>query len=438
MKKEAYQILVLYHARGTYPLRHSVHSHLYCWKEHLKSQVIYSNVAFNIHLKLLHSHRFDAIIFDTSYMAMRWRDRQKFLNEKFIHKIEKSKAIKIIIPQDEFAYGDLISEFCNKAKIDLILSCANTVDQSRIYKNIVSNQLTIKRVLAGYLNNSTVKKVKKLYKPETQKKYDVSYRASSPPYWLGEHALLKMKIAEVFKAKCTTLKYCQDISTKEVDVISGNKWFNFLANTRAVIGVEGGASVLDLDGSIKTKVEKFMIANPLANFEECRRSCFKNEENTLSLFCISPRHLEAAMMKTCQILVEGEYNGILSPDVDYIPIKKDFSNIEEALIKINDKDYVNKLTENAYANVVLSGSYNYEKFVREIEGYIINLIKKKDNSQKNIFSHSIISRTVFKIKDLLNWQIIRIESYYLKKPSLFKPFKIILKPLYLLFVKNNR
>ena len=173
MKKEAYQILVLYHARLTYPLRHSVHSHLYCWKEHLKSQVIYSNVAFNIHLKLLHSHRFDAIIFDTSYMAMRWRDRQKFLNEKFIHKIEKSKAIKIIIPQDEFAYGDLISEFCNKAKIDLILSCANTVDQSRIYKNIVSNQLTIKRVLAGYLNNSTVKKVKKLYKPETQKKYAI-------------------------------------------------------------------------------------------------------------------------------------------------------------------------------------------------------------------------------------------------------------------------
>ena len=39
---------------------------------------------------------------------------------------------------------------------------------------------------------------------------------------------------------------------------------------------------------------------------------------------MSPRVFEAAAVRSCQILFEGRYSGILEPMVHYIPLKKDF------------------------------------------------------------------------------------------------------------------
>ena len=46
---------------------------------------------------------------------------------------------------------------------------------------------------------------------------------------------------------------------------------------------------------------------------------------------ISPRHFEAAAVRVCQILFEGRYSEAMEPMVHYIPLKKDFSNLDEVL-----------------------------------------------------------------------------------------------------------
>jgi len=92
------------------------------------------------------------------------------------------------------------------------------------------------------------------------------------------------------------------------------------------------------------------------------------------------------MTKTCQILVEGEYNGILKPYRHYIPIKKDFSDIDEALIMLKDKKYCQNMIDTAYEEIVQSGNYTYRKFVKQV----IDHIKKNTvNKEKTTISSAM-------------------------------------------------
>jgi hypothetical protein len=65
--------------------------------------------------------------------------------------------------------------------------------------------------------------------------------------------------------------------------------------------------------------------------------------------------------KTCQILVEGEYNDIIQPDVHYIPLRKDFSNLEEVLNKMEDCDFVTQLIDDSYD--LVNNSHTHRKRV---------------------------------------------------------------------------
>ncbi|WP_155801858.1 CgeB family protein [Magnetospirillum molischianum] len=51
---------------------------------------------------------------------------------------------------------------------------------------------------------------------------------------------------------------------------------------------------------------------------------------------ISSRHFDAIGSGTVQILVEGRYNDILVPNQHYIVLNRDFSNIEDVLVRFND------------------------------------------------------------------------------------------------------
>jgi hypothetical protein len=77
--------------------------------------------------------------------------------------------------------------------------------------------------------------------------------------------------------------------------------------------------------------------------------------DSYTFFAISPRHLEAVITKTAQVLVEGRYSGVLEPDRHYIPVRRDFSNLDEALERLHDLEAVEAMTERAYQDVYLSG-----------------------------------------------------------------------------------
>ncbi len=72
---------------------------------------------------------------------------------------------------------------------------------------------------------------------------------------------------------------------------------------------------------------------------------------------ISSRHFDAIGKKTCQILLEGRYNDILTAGQHYIPIKSDLSNVREALAQFEDPRLCNKIVDNAYDHIIASHTY---------------------------------------------------------------------------------
>jgi hypothetical protein len=128
--------------------------------------------------------------------------------------------------------------------------------------------------------------------------------------------------------------------------------------------VESGTSLIDPDGSIRRRTEAYLAGRPEASFDEVENACFPGLDGRVRLYAISPRHLEACATRTCQILTEGEYNGILQAGVHYLPLKKDFSNIDVVLEQVARDDRRTAIVEKAYADIVISGQYTYRQFVR--------------------------------------------------------------------------
>ena len=111
------------------------------------------------------------------------------------------------------------------------------------------------------------------------------------------------------------------------DTLFGDEWFRALAASRWTLGVEGGASILDRDGGIREATERYVAEHPDASFDEIEAACFPGRDGELALFAISPRHLEACATRTGQILVEGDYSGVLEPGRHYLPVRPDLSNL---------------------------------------------------------------------------------------------------------------
>ena len=116
------------------------------------------------------------------------------------------------------------------------------------------------------------------------------------------------------------------------------------------------------------RTERYLDAHPDATFEEVEAACFPGEDGKLQLFAISPRHLEACATRTCQVLVEGDYSGVLRAGEHYIPIAKDLSNVEEVLDRLQSGDERERIVENAHRDIVESGRYTYRGLVEQVEG----------------------------------------------------------------------
>jgi hypothetical protein len=157
-----------------------------------------------------------------------------------------------------------------------------------------------------------------------------------------------------------------DISLEARDTLVGDDWFRFLLRSRYTIGVESGAGILDRDGRIRACADAYVADRPGARFEEVEASCFPGLDGNLNLRTISPRHLEACATRTPQILVEGDYSGILEAGRHYIPVPSDFSNVDEIANAVRTGDGHRDIADRAYTHVVASGRYGYDAFVQTV------------------------------------------------------------------------
>jgi len=342
--------------------RNTINEFLYSFKKYSDEECYYLNAAYGIP-RYITKINFDLIVFQNTFFSFRWHYA---MTPKNNHIFKDLKGYKIALPQDECLNTDSISRFFMESEVKTVFTCVPESEWKRVYPREKSGLQHYFTVFAGYIDEIAARKWAKLYRRHGARPIDVGYRARNIPFWLGRHGILKWQLTEKFMNAAINHGLKLDLSNNEKDAFHGDEWYKFLGNCRVVLGCEGGASLLDSDGSIKIRTEEYVLKHPKATFEEVESACFPGLDGSFKFFTLSPRHFEACITRTCQALVEGEYGGILKPGLHYIEIKKDWSNINEVMEQIEDVEFCQRIADRAYTDIVEPSLYTYRHFVRGV------------------------------------------------------------------------
>ena len=187
----------------------------------------------------------------------------------------------------------------------------------------------------------------------------LGYRAADAPLYLGHTE--RLQLAEYFQARTHEWKLTSDISLDPEARLDEAGWAAFLNQCQGQLGSEAGYDYFELTDATRLAVNAHMSEHPDSNFDDIFERFFRHYPQPVSARMISGRQVEAAATRTVQILFDGEYSGYLHPDEDYIPLRKDFSNADEAIAKFRDAGFCDRLT--AHADDVVRSELTYEHLI---------------------------------------------------------------------------
>lgn len=257
--------------------------------------------------------------------------------------VKKLSACKIALPQDDYDCSAVLDEWMLDWRIDCIYTvCPDNWDV------LYPLSLSCKEIRLGYTGYISDKWIDAWKEPRrhSSRPIDVSYRASKLAANFGRIGQLKWEIAHRFKAAlgdCPQLTL--DISIDPKDMVPGERWHEFLENSRFCLATPSGSSLLDPYGKIRNCVARYSNLKSNATFHQLESKCFKDEDCRYSFVAISPRNIEAALAETVQIATPGFYSGLMSPCEEYIPLNEDCGNIDDVLAMMNDTSLVAKIAK---------------------------------------------------------------------------------------------
>ncbi len=365
----ASHILILYYHSGSLrSVRAAIRHHLLALESvQPQERLIYFNAIHGAPAWLRHL-QFRTIVLHTTFLCMRW-SRSFSRWKRGLDWIGKLDCTKIALPQDEYDHSNVLDEWLDDWAVSVIFTNFGPEYRQQLYPRM-RRKAEFYECYTGYIDEAAAHSYAFKLKPPAARPNIIVYRATHLPYWFGSHGQLKHRIAAVVEERARALGLTCDISTRPQDLILGDRWLDFLASSRAVIGCESGSSVLDRRGELQAQVRALLKGNPSLTFEQVGAYMPAGWDDYRFL-AISPRHFEAVITKTCQILVEGHYNSVLEPDRHYIPLKRDFSNLDEVLAKVQDDGLVTKMVECAYNEIYLSGQYTYRRLAAELVAAIV-------------------------------------------------------------------
>jgi hypothetical protein len=359
--------------------------------EHVDSFQKYSNFSWDYIDNRDFSNK-DLSISSYQILVVHYSVRLPFLQlgQEDITKLNKFKGVKALFIQDEYDYTNQAKETIKRAGFQLVFT---VVPQNSIELIYPSNEFPgVKFInnLTGYVPDSSYfNYIKPL--PPSARGVVVAYRARTLPVRYGKLGQEKVKIGQIVKVFCDENYICNDISWKEEDRIYGDAWYSFLTSCKSMLGSESGSNVFDWNGDLQQLTDKYVSENPNATQTDIYKSVISSFEIDGVMNQISPRVFEMIAAKTVMILFNGDYSNVLIPNEHYIPLNKDFSNINEVFEKLQDGSFLDLMVTKAYEDIILSGKYSYKNFVAMVDEALsgcidfnkIKLVQGQDDLSSN-------------------------------------------------------
>lgn len=306
-------------------------------------------------------------------------------------------GLKAIFRQDEYEHVDGLIHILTNLRIDVLFTTFSEKDANHIYARPGLERLRKVNTLTGYVPDLLLRLP---VLPIKERKVDVGYRGRKLPFCLGSLGLEKSQLAEKFSAIAPAYDLQCNISAQEEDRLYGQAWIDFIGSCRVMLGTESGSSVVDFTGEIRERSERYVAQHPNATFEEVRSLFFADKDWEYNQAQISPRIFEAAALRTPLVLYEGAYSGFLEPWRHYVPLRKDFSNIDNVVSVIKNVDHLQKLADTTYQEVARNPRCSYKYFIKGFDEVVTEECDARETEcASNGYSNSEFLRTVEQLPD---------------------------------------
>jgi spore maturation protein CgeB len=236
-------------------------------------------------------------------------------------------------------------------------------------------------------------------KPDPDRAIDIGGRSARYPAFIGDDD--RNRIHDFFARIGPSAGFRVDIDTETR--LDRPGWATFLNDCRATVGSEAGSWYLEQDDRTVLEIREFIHARAgartiradglihassrrlpyqvktwlkaLLKISPIRHEAFDRRELSFAEIearffagrprcpvyskCISSRHFDAAGAGTCQILIRGRYNDILTADEHYIGIDPDLGDAGEALARFCDLAERRRIASAAHALVNEQHTYRH-------------------------------------------------------------------------------
>jgi hypothetical protein len=352
-------VLVLYGATQTFT--NAVYEHLCALKSHSRHNIWFIGMGSRSDLPC-DLTSFDAIIV---HYSLRLPFNQ--ISGRVAEELARFPGMKALFIQDDYDYTGRACYWMRRCGFDVVFTVVPAPSVSRVYTPDLIPGIEFVSVLTGYADN--------LHRPASdcppsRRPVVIGYRGRELPLQYGQLGREKAIIGKRVKEYCDSNGIVSDIAWTNDKRIYGEEWYSFIERCRACLGSESGCNVFDWDGDLALRLADFARAHPDASEEETYESIIAPLEMPGLMNQISPRCFEAAALRSVLVLSEGTYSGVLKPNVHFIPLKKDFSNLAEVFNRLANDRLCDEMAERTHADIVASGAYSYRSLVRQVEHHL--------------------------------------------------------------------
>jgi hypothetical protein len=337
----------------------TIHDHIQAFARFSRHRVHMLNPRNLARSRSLDLAEFDVVVIHYSIVVI-WDD---YFSPWFREQVTAFDGLKVQFLQDEYRWVNEIASMIRSMGIDVLYSVVPADNVESVYGRRLPDT-EILCTLTGYVPDSLVDRATP---PLAKRPIDVGYRGRSLPYWLGPLGHEKIEIGRGFLSRSDALGLRTDIAWSENARIYGTRWYEWMAACRTMLASESGSSIVDWDGAAERAVRAYLSEAPTASYEEAEDRVLLPYLGGPKINTVSPRVFETAAMRTGMVMFPGTYSGVVKPWEHYIPLEKDFSNLEEVADRIRDDQFLEELATRAYGDLIDSGRYSYSNFVAEFD-----------------------------------------------------------------------
>ena len=362
-QKGAGEVLILYDDRSTHV--RAIAEHLDAFGRYSRHRITYMPATGALPAGAHGEPPIDLDIFDAVLIHFSVRlSMETHLAPAMARALTAYDGPKILFIQDEYDTPEIARRWIERLELTTIYSVVPDEYVDKVYPRARFPRLEVLPTLTGYVPEDP--HIELFACPLEERAVLIGYRGRKLPHQYGELGHEKWRIGVDVRRFADARGLLVDIESDDARRIYGDGWYRFVGACRAVLGTESGCNVFDDDGAIASLARKHADLP----FEEFARRHLRGVESHIRMNQISPKVFEAIKLRTALVLFEGEYSGVVKPDEHYIPLKKDYSNIDDVFAKVQDLPYLRTLTARAHRDVVESGRYTYRGFVEGVDGYI--------------------------------------------------------------------